>query len=64
MDRASWDHRASGFVEFFHPILNDLKTIFKTQTGEVLIFPSRGTGGLEASIVNTLSPGDKVLAAS
>jgi alanine-glyoxylate transaminase/serine-glyoxylate transaminase/serine-pyruvate transaminase len=64
MDRASWDHRAPDFAEFFHPILNDLKTIFKTQAGEVLIFPSSGTGGLEASIVNTLSPGDKVLAAN
>lgn len=64
MDQASWDHRAPDFAAFFHPILNDLKTVFKTQKGEVLIFPSSGTGGLEASIVNTLSPGDKVLAAS
>jgi alanine-glyoxylate transaminase/serine-glyoxylate transaminase/serine-pyruvate transaminase len=64
MDQASWDHRAPDFAAFFHPILNGLKTVFKTTAGEVLIFPASGTGGLEASIVNTLSPGDKVLAAS
>lgn len=64
MDQASWDHRAPDFPAFFHPLLDDLKSVFKTQMGEVLIFPSSGTGGLEASIVNTLSPGDKVLAAS
>ncbi len=42
-------------------ILEDLKPIFRTTTGKVMIFPSSGTGAWEAGIVNTLSPGDKVL---
>ncbi len=41
-------------------LLEDLKPIFKT-AGKVMIFPSSGTGAWEAGIVNTLSPGDKVL---
>jgi alanine-glyoxylate transaminase/serine-glyoxylate transaminase/serine-pyruvate transaminase len=40
--------------------LEDLKAIFKTKS-KVMIFPSSGTGAWEAGIVNTLSPGDKVL---
>ena len=56
------DHRAPGFDKFLNPLFADLKTIFKTDEGEVLIFPSTGTGGWEAAITNTLSPGDKILA--
>jgi alanine-glyoxylate transaminase/serine-glyoxylate transaminase/serine-pyruvate transaminase len=40
-----------------------LKKIFKTRAGQVFLFPASGTGGWEAAITNTLSPGDKVLAA-
>ncbi len=57
------DHRAPDFVEVFAPVLEDLKKVFKTRSGEVIIFPSSGTGGWEATITNTLSPGDKVLVA-
>ena len=63
MSVQSIDHRAPDFVGTFAPLLTDLKKIFKTTTGEVLIFPASGTGGWEASITNTLSPGDKVLVA-
>jgi alanine-glyoxylate transaminase/serine-glyoxylate transaminase/serine-pyruvate transaminase len=42
--------------------LKDLKKVFKTIAGQIFIFPSSGTGGWEAALTNTLSPGDKVLA--
>ncbi|MEM7507085.1 MAG: L-aspartate--glyoxylate aminotransferase BhcA [Pseudomonadota bacterium] len=57
------DHRAPDFVELLSPLLTDLKKVFKTQDGEVITFPASGTGGWEAAITNTLSPGDKVLVA-
>ena len=56
------DHRSSKFPELSKSVLNDLKKVFKTNTGQVFIFPSSGTGGWEAALTNTLSPGDKVLA--
>ena len=55
------DMRAADFPQFTLPLFNDLKKIFKTETGRIFIFPSSGTGGWEAAISNTLSPGDKVL---
>ena len=57
------DHRAPDFVNLFRPVLSDLKKIFKTKTGECFVFTASGTGGWEAAITNTLSPGNKVLAA-
>lgn len=63
MDVQTMDHRAPEFAQHFCPLLDDLKTIFKTAVGEVVLFPSTGTGGWEAAITNTLSPGDEVLAA-
>ncbi|MBI4693746.1 MAG: aminotransferase class V-fold PLP-dependent enzyme [Gammaproteobacteria bacterium] len=63
MDIALEDHRAYDFPEFTKPLFADLKKIFRTETGKVFVFPTSGTGGWEASITNTLSPGDKVLQA-
>ncbi|TVQ53007.1 MAG: aminotransferase class V-fold PLP-dependent enzyme [Rhodobacteraceae bacterium] len=57
------DHRAPDFVDLLTPLHADLKKVFKTETGEVVTFPASGTGGWEAAITNTLSPGDKVLVA-
>jgi alanine-glyoxylate transaminase/serine-glyoxylate transaminase/serine-pyruvate transaminase len=57
------DHRAPDFVKLLAPLLEDLKKVFKTITGTVITFPASGTGGWEASITNTLSPGDKILVA-
>ena len=57
------DHRAPDFVNLLAPLLDDLKKVFKTKTGKVITFPSSGTGGWEAAVTNTLSPGDKVLVA-
>ncbi|OOO02259.1 MAG: Serine-pyruvate aminotransferase [Chromatiales bacterium USCg_Taylor] len=56
------DMRAFDFPNFTLPLFRDLKKIFKTKDGQVFIFPASGTGGWEAAITNTLSPGDKVLA--
>jgi alanine-glyoxylate transaminase / serine-glyoxylate transaminase / serine-pyruvate transaminase len=58
--RPTIDHRGPEFSRLALELLEDLKPIFKT-TGKVMIFPSSGTGAWEAGIVNTLSPGDKVL---
>ncbi len=63
MDVQTADHRAPDFAEQFVPLLEELKSIFKTRAGEVLLFPSTGTGGWEAAVTNTLSPGDAVLSA-
>jgi alanine-glyoxylate transaminase / serine-glyoxylate transaminase / serine-pyruvate transaminase len=57
------DHRSSKFPELSTSVLNDLKKVFKTAAGQIFIFPSSGTGAWEAALTNTLSPGDKVLAA-
>ncbi len=57
------DHRAPDFVEVFTPVLRDLKKVFRTRDGQTFIFAASGTGGWEAAITNTLSPGDKVLIA-
>ena len=56
------DHRATDLPEFTLPLFRDLKKIFKTDAGQVFLFPGSGTGGWEAAITNTLVPGDKVLA--
>jgi alanine-glyoxylate transaminase/serine-glyoxylate transaminase/serine-pyruvate transaminase len=58
------DHRAPDFPAFTLPLLADLKTIFRTSSGRVFVFPGSGTGGWEAAISNTLSTGDRVLTAS
>ena len=58
------DHRAPDFPEFTMPLLEDLKKVFRTETGQVFIFPGSGTGGWESAIANTLNAGDKVLTSS
>jgi len=55
------DMRATDFPDFTLPLFEDLKKIFKSESGRVFIFPCSGTGAWEAAITNTLSPGDKVL---
>src|SRR3989442_3679257 len=62
MDRAMEDHRSSAFPELSTAVLRDVKQVFKTTTGQPFIFPATGTGGWEAALVNTLSPGDRLLA--
>ena len=62
MHRAMEDHRSSAFPDLVTGLLLDLKQVFKTTTGQPFIFPATGTGGWEAALVNTLSPGDRLLA--
>jgi alanine-glyoxylate transaminase/serine-glyoxylate transaminase/serine-pyruvate transaminase len=62
MDKQVIDHRGPEFRRLGQSVLEGCKTIFKT-TRPVVIYPSSGTGAWEAAIVNTLSPGDKVLMA-
>ncbi|MCK0103954.1 aminotransferase class V-fold PLP-dependent enzyme [Pseudohalocynthiibacter sp. F2068] len=62
IDMPMEDHRAPDLPQFTLPLFEDLKKIFKTQSGQVFLFPASGTGGWEAAITNTLNPGDKVLA--
>jgi alanine-glyoxylate transaminase/serine-glyoxylate transaminase/serine-pyruvate transaminase len=63
MHRAMEDHRSSDFPALATPLFEELKKIFKTTSGQPFLFPASGTGAWEASLSNTLSPGDKVLAA-
>jgi alanine-glyoxylate transaminase / serine-glyoxylate transaminase / serine-pyruvate transaminase len=57
------DHRSSKFPELSSSVLTDLKKVFKTAAGQIFLFPSSGTGAWEAALTNTLSPGDRILAA-
>ena len=63
LDVPMQDHRAPDLPEFTLPLFEDVKKVFKSQSAQVFLFPSSGTGGWEAAITNTLVPGDKVLAA-
>lgn len=60
IDRPTIDHRGPEFAQLGKDVLEGARSIFKT-SGPVIIFPSSGTGAWEAALVNTLSPGDKVL---
>jgi aspartate aminotransferase-like enzyme len=57
------DHRGSEFAAMLPEISHGIATLIGT-SGEVLLLTASGTGALEAAIVNTLSPGDRVLAVS
>ena len=63
MDIPMEDQRAPDLPQFTLPLLEDVKKVFKCKTGQAFLFPASGTGGWEAALTNTLSPGDKVLAA-
>jgi alanine-glyoxylate transaminase/serine-glyoxylate transaminase/serine-pyruvate transaminase len=62
MDMPIIDHRSLEFAKLGKEVLEGCKTVFKTRQ-PVVIYPSSGTGAWEAAIVNTLSPGDRVLMA-
>ncbi|MER6129938.1 aminotransferase class V-fold PLP-dependent enzyme [Streptomyces sp. NPDC001795] len=59
--RPTIDHRGPEFAELGLDVLERVKPVFGT-SGPVVIYPSSGTGAWEAALVNTLSPGDRVLA--
>jgi alanine-glyoxylate transaminase/serine-glyoxylate transaminase/serine-pyruvate transaminase len=60
IDQPVIDHRGPEFAKLTEEVLECLRPIFQTR-GPVVIYPGSGTGAWEASIVNTLSPGDRVL---
>ena len=62
IDRQVIDHRGPEFQKLGHQVLADIKPLFGT-TQPGIIYPASGTGAWEAAIVNTLSPGDRVLMA-
>jgi alanine-glyoxylate transaminase/serine-glyoxylate transaminase/serine-pyruvate transaminase len=53
------DHRSSKFPELTLWLFQETKKVFKTEKGQVFIFPSSGTGAWEAALSNTLLRGDK-----
>src|SRR5881628_2105753 len=62
MDRPMEDHRSSAFPDLATGLLRDIRKVFQTTTGQAFIFPATGTGGWEAALVNTVWPGDRILA--
>ena len=60
MDYPTIDHRGPDFARLTHEVLQGLRPVFQTR-GSVVIYPSSGTGACEAALINTLSPGDRVL---
>jgi alanine-glyoxylate transaminase/serine-glyoxylate transaminase/serine-pyruvate transaminase len=62
MDRPVPDHRGPELPALMGEILTGLKQVFQTTRGEIVLYPGSGTAAWEASLVNTLNPGDRVLA--
>ena len=62
MSAPTIDHRGPEFAALGRAVLAALPPVFGTTTGKVVVYPSSGTGAWEAALVNTLSPGDRVLA--
>ena len=60
MDAPTIDHRGPQFAALSKSVLERIKLIFKS-TDPVVIYPSSGTGAMEASLVNTLNEGDKII---
>ncbi len=64
MDRSVPDHRGWEMPELTSELVRGLRQVFKTTSGRIALYPGSGTAAWEASIVNTLEPGDRVLAFS
>ena len=56
------DHRGPKFAALVRDCLEGLRRVFQTTRAHIVLYPGSGTGAWEAAIVNTLSPGDRVLA--
>jgi alanine-glyoxylate transaminase/serine-glyoxylate transaminase/serine-pyruvate transaminase len=61
MSQSIIDHRGPRFAALVGEILEGLKPVFQAARGHIVLYPGSGTGGWEAAVVNTLSPGDRVL---
>ena len=62
-DMPTIDHRSPLFGSILHPARKGVRQVLKSTDAEVFIFPSTGTGGWETALTNTLSSGDRILAA-
>jgi alanine-glyoxylate transaminase/serine-glyoxylate transaminase/serine-pyruvate transaminase len=62
-DMPTIDHRSPLFGQILHPAREGVRKVLKSESAEIFIFPSTGTGGWETALTNTLSSGDKILAA-
>src|SRR5574337_142612 len=62
MSESIIDHRGPKFAALVRECLEGLKGVFQAAKGQIVVYPGSGTGAWEACIVNTLSPGDRVLA--
>ena len=62
-DIGTIDHRSTAFARLYHPAVEGVRRVLRMGAGEVALLPATGTGGWEAAVTNTLSPGDRVLAA-
>jgi alanine-glyoxylate transaminase/serine-glyoxylate transaminase/serine-pyruvate transaminase len=60
MSRPTIDHRGPEFARLGLEVLAGMKEIFQT-SGNVVIYPSSGSGAWEGALTNTLSPGDKIV---
>jgi alanine-glyoxylate transaminase/serine-glyoxylate transaminase/serine-pyruvate transaminase len=63
IDFPTMDHRGPEFATLGKSVLAGMRRVFQTTQSEVIIYPASGTGAWEAALVNTLSPGDRVLMA-
>jgi alanine-glyoxylate transaminase/serine-glyoxylate transaminase/serine-pyruvate transaminase len=63
IDFPTMDHRGPEFAALGKSVLAGMRRVFQTTQSEVVIYPASGTGAWEAALVNTLSPGDRVLMA-
>ena len=61
MSQSLIDHRGPEFACLLKEILEGLKSVFQTSQGQIILYPGSGTGAWESCVVNTLSPGDRVL---
>ena len=61
MSQSIIDHRGPKFAALVGEILAGLRGVFQAEHGHPILYPGSGTGGWEAAVVNTLSPGDRVL---
>jgi len=61
MDRPVIDHRGPEFAALTESVRLGLRQVFGTQDGVPMLYPGSGTGAIEAALVNTLAPGERVL---
>ena len=63
VDMPTIDHRSPIFGQILQPVLANVRKVLRSAEANIFLFPSTGTGGWETALTNTLSAGDKVLAA-